>query len=160
MGKKYKIKIHDVMIAVGVIGILASILVPYYFAGKKREKIEKVQTSASQAKNKIHNWMFAIKYPDKKMADFDGGGFANSNDVRVKPDSIATIPAAWDSLHQIGGPLETKSPYSIDIPLFNKDAVEGSGQIAVQCSDHTCLILGYTNKPEDGVIFDEWVTVE
>ncbi len=150
----------ELAIVVLIVGILSSIAIPHFLGMQKKARARVIVESCSTVQRELYNWMQTVSTRESQVVDFNGDGLLNAADDAGRPGNIPGIPGIWDNLHSLGNPLESLSPYSSGIELYNQVAAAGSGQIAVTCNNRTCRIQGFSDNMVDGALFDQLLATD
>jgi len=156
----------DLMIVVAIVGILCAVAIPNSIGMHREAKTRSIGESATWAKIEVEKWMLVVKDQEPGVLDFDGNGTINAADNGILATlSIATIPKQWDEAHGPAG-LDEQSPFGdsdgdgIVESLFHREAMAGSGQIAVACAEKVCTLTGYSDDAAAFPLFTAAVVID
>jgi len=150
----------ELAVVVMIVGILSSIAIPHFLGMQKKARARVIVESCATVQRELFNWMMTVSSGESRVVDFNGDGNLDAADDAGRPANLPAIPAVWDLLHAMGGPLESLSPYSNAVDLYSTAAAPGSGQIAVTCTPNTCRIQGFSDKPAEAVLYDRMIATD
>ena len=146
----------ELMVTMGIIGILSSIAVPNYMGMQKKAKIRNLLETSSSAEGELMNFLQSWTMQEDGIADIDGNDVVDSADV-----APATITAAVNAFMALN--TAEMSPFVPTATVFTTAVpAAGTGRVHITVSGPSQITINaYDDDTTNGnPVYTKIMTVE